>query len=173
VAFEAGRITGQGGAVEILGDPNLMPAGVHGAGALIQAQVQAHHADGLTELSAGGVPLFLPKLDAAPGTQVRLRVAAQDVILSPSRPEGLSALNIMPGTIAQIRRGEGAGVMVSLATPAGVVLARVTKRSTAALDLKQGMPCHAVIKSVSIARQTVARGGAQFGFGEGRDEKTQ
>lgn len=171
VAFESGRVTGQGGAVEILGDPSLMPAGVRGAGALIEAQVHAHHADGLTELSAGGVPLFLPKLDAAPGAQVRLRIAAQDVILSPARPKGLSALNIMPGTIAQIRMGEGPGAMVSLATPAGVVLARVTKRSAAALDLKQGMLCHAVIKSVSIARQTVARGAGPLGSGEVRDVK--
>ena len=164
VAFEQGQAIGQGSAVDILGNPDLMPAGVQGAGALLQAEVIAHHADGLTEVSAGGAPLFLPLLHHALGTSVRVRIAAQDVILSREAPAGLSALNILAGTIAQIRPGDGAGVMVSLTTPAGVVLAHVTKRSVAALDLKQGMLCHAVVKSVSIARQTVAGGGSRFGF---------
>lgn len=150
VAMADGQVIGQGPAAEVLGNPDILPTGAQGAGAVIEADVRANHADGLTELSAGGVALFLPNLSHAIGTRVRVRIAAQDVMLSPDEPTGLSALNIVPGRITHLRVGEGAGVMVSLATPAGTVLARVTKRSVTALGLCEGMACFAVVKTVSL-----------------------
>ena len=66
--------------------------------------------------------------------------------LSRTAPEGLSALNILPGTVAEVRAGEGPGAMVALDTPAGRVLARITRRSADALGLAPGVAVHAVIK---------------------------
>ena len=116
-----------------------------------------HQTSALTArtLEAGGLPLFVPRVAQAPGTRLRMRIAAHDVILSRARPEGLSALNILPGTVARIRAGEGPGTQLSLHTPAGLVLARITGRSAAALGLVEGTPCHAVIKSVAIAPDDV------------------
>jgi molybdate transport system ATP-binding protein len=151
VALEGGRVTAQGAASEVLGDPAILPAGAREAGALLHARVAAHHDDGLTELDAGGIPLFLPRLSAPPGTPVRVRIAAHDVLLSRERPEGLSALNILPGTVADLRAGEGPGVLVALDTRAGRVLARITRRSTDALGLRPGVTAHAVVKTVSVA----------------------
>ena len=82
---------------------------------------------------------------------MRVRIAAHDVILARQRPEGLSALNILAGTVSEIREGEGPGAMVAVDTPAGRVLARVTRRSVATLGLSPGAPVHAVIKTVSVA----------------------
>jgi molybdate transport system ATP-binding protein len=151
VALEAGRVTAVGSAAEVLGDPAVLPAGAREAGAVLVARVAAHHDDGLTELAAGGHALFLPRIAAAPGRMVRVRVAAHDVILSRTRPEGLSALNLLPGTVAELRPGDGPGVLVALDTPAGRLLARITRRSATALCLAPGAPAHAVIKSVSVA----------------------
>lgn len=158
VALEAGRVARQGPASEVLGDPMVTPAGVRAAGALLEAVIARHHEDGLTELDAGGVRLFLPQLGGTPGRPVRVRIAAQEVILSREAPTGLSALNVIPGTVETIRAGEGPGAMVSLRTPAGLVLARVTRRSAEALGLAPGAPCHAIVKSVAIAPEDV--GGA-------------
>jgi molybdate transport system ATP-binding protein len=141
----------QGPAAEVLADPAVTPLGARSAGAVLTARVTAHHADGLSELDAGGCPLFLPKVHQAPGARIRVRIAAHDVILSRDRPQGLSALNILPGTVREIRAGEGPGALVSLETPAGVVLARVTNRSAGMLGLAPGRACHAVIKTVAIA----------------------
>ena len=58
-----------------------------------------------------------------------------------------------------MRTGEGPGALVSLRTPAGPVLARVTRRSVDALGLAEGVSCHAVVKSVAIAPEDV--GGAR------------
>ncbi len=54
--------------------------------------------------------------------------------------------------------GNGAGAVVALTTPAGRVLARVTRRSVAALGLSPGLACHAIVKTVSIAPGDVGSG---------------
>lgn len=151
VALKDGRIARQGSAAEVLGDPSVAPTGVRDVGAVLDAHVTTHHDDGLSELDAGGTPLFLPRIAQAPGTMVRVRIAAHEVILSRTRPKGLSALNMLSGTVVEVRQGEGPGAIVTLDTPAGRVLSRITRRSAKALDLAPGVSCCAIIKTVAIA----------------------
>ena len=158
IAIEAGRVTAQGPAAQILGDPAILPIGAREAGALITARVIGHHDDGLTELAATGIPLFLPRLGHTIGTVLRVRIAAHDVILSRARPHGLSALNILPGRVHELRSGAGPGVIVAIDTPAGRILARITRRSALALDLAPGVDVHAIVKSVSVAPGDVGGG---------------
>jgi molybdate transport system ATP-binding protein len=158
VALEEGRVIGQGPAAEVLSDPAVLPTGAREAGAVITARVTAHHDDGLTELDAGGAPLFLPRLGQPPGSRLRVRIAAHDVILSRTRPEGLSALNIVPGTVRELRPGDGPGMIVGLDTQAGRLLARITQRSAQALGLAEGMAVHAVIKTVAVAPSDIGGG---------------
>lgn len=157
VALDGGRVTAQGSVAEVLGNPNLMTTGVREAGAVLIARVTRHHDDGLTELDANGIPLFLPRIAQAPGATLRVRIAAHDVILSRNRPEGLSALNIIAGTVKEIRPGSGPGALVALDTAAGRVLARVTRRSADALGLAPGETVHAIVKSVAVAPEDVGR----------------
>lgn len=151
VALEAGRVAAQGPAEQVLGDPAVRPAGVRGAGAVLSATIAAHHADGLTELDAGGVRLFLPHVAQSPGRSIRVRIAAHDVILARTRPVDLSALNILQGAVREVRPGDGPGAIVALDTPAGRLLARVTRRSAEAMGLAPGQTCHAIVKSVAIS----------------------
>ena len=151
VALEAGRVIRQGNAADVLGDPAVLPLGARGAGAVLEGQVIAHHDDGLSELNAGGVTLFMPMVSAEPGKTVRVRIAAHDVILSRDKPTGISALNIIPATVQDIREGEGPGCMVVLDTAAGRILVRITRRSRQALALAPGVRTHAIIKTVSFA----------------------
>lgn len=156
VVIEDGKSTHQGSAAEVLGDPAISPTGVRDVGAMLEACVVTHHSDGLTELSAGGATLFLPRIAQKPGESIRLRIAAHDVILCREKPAGLSALNILEGTIEKIRPGAGPGMIVSLNTTAGRVLARVTRRSATALDLAEGTRCCAVVNSVAIAPEDIS-----------------
>ena len=153
VALDRGRVVRQGPAVEVLGDPMFTPSGVRSVGAVIEARVCQHHTDGLSELQAGNARLFLPHVGHDPGTPLRVRIAAQDVMLSLEEPRGVSALNILAGRIDQVRSGEGPGAIVSLDTDAGRVLARVTRRSVSVLNLQPGLRVFAVVKTVSIAPQ--------------------
>lgn len=160
VVLKDGKVQRQGTAAEVFADASVMPTGVRAAGALLEACVIRHHEDGLSELEAGGVSLFLPQVNQVIGSQLRVRILAQDVIVSRHKPMGLSALNILPAKVEHIRGGAGPGAMVSLKTDAGRVLARITRRSAQALDLAPGVSCYAVVKSVAIARSDVGNSAA-------------
>ncbi len=155
VALSQGRVLTSGTATQVLGDPVILHMGGKAAGAILHAQVICHHADGLTELNAGGQVILVPRLDQVVGSLVRIRVSAQDVILSRTPPKGLSALNIIEGAITDIRTEAGLGVVVSMGTSAGVILARLTQRSVGALGLRVGDTCHAIMKSVALAETGV------------------
>ena len=156
LVLDGGLVVQAGPAAEVLSDPDAVPAiGVREAGAVLEARVARHHPDGLTELSASAGPLFLPEIGAAPGSLVRLRIRARDVILATARPEGLSALNILPVTVTALHEGAGPGVAVGLAAGEDRLLARVTRRSARALGLAPGTRCHAILKSVSVAQADV------------------
>ncbi|MEM6323955.1 MAG: TOBE domain-containing protein, partial [Pseudomonadota bacterium] len=151
VALQDGRVLRQGSALEVLGDPAITPLGVREAGALIEAQIEGHETDGLTRLSAGSAALLVPRLDLPIGAPVRVRVQASDVMLALSRPEGISALNVLPAVIQSLRDEGANGVLVQLSVGSNTFLARVTQRSARALALRNGLEIFAVIKAISVS----------------------
>jgi len=159
VLMDAGRVIRSGPAADMLSDPENVPAlGVRAAGASLNATIAAQEDDGLTRLQASAGPLFLPRVDAPPGTRLSIRILAQDVILSRARPEGLSALNMLPVTVTAVRLGDGPGAIIQLQAGEELMLARITRRSALALRLAPGTECFAIIKSVAVAQSDV--GGA-------------
>ncbi|UWP97102.1 molybdenum ABC transporter ATP-binding protein (plasmid) [Aliiroseovarius crassostreae] len=157
VALDQGRILKVGPAEDVLADPGFTPQGPRAVGAILRAQVAVQHEDGLTELDAGGVPLFVPHIQKPTGSRLRLRIAAQDVILARDLPGDMSALNVLPGVIDELRVGDGPGAIVSLTTPAGKLLARITRRSADSMQLAPGQPMNAIVKTVAIAPEDVGR----------------
>lgn len=160
VLIEAGRVTAAGPAPAILSDPSSAPLlGLREAGAILTARVAAQEDDGLTRLESAAGTLWLPRVAAGPGAPVRLRILAQDVMLSTRRPEAISALNILPMTVTDIRIGDGPGALVQLQAGGETILARITRRSALALGLAPGLPVYAIIKAVSVAQENVGAGG--------------
>ncbi len=155
VALRDGQVAAVGTPGEVLGDVGAM--GARGAASVLKARVARHHADGLSELSAAAGPLWLPRIDAPEGAMIQLRITAQDVILSRARPEGLSALNILKGTVTEIRAGQGPGMMVLLDVGGDRLSARITRRSAEAMALAVGQSCHAIVKTVSVGPEDVGR----------------
>ncbi len=159
VVLEDGQVARFGSAERVLSDPDMVrQIGVREAGAVLQATLLQHHADGLSELSVSGGRLFLPQMNIVPGASTRVRVLAKDVIVALNKPRGLSALNILPAEILALRGGTGPGVIVQMQSGEDRILARITRRSADALGLKPGLRVHAVIKSVSIARTDIGTG---------------
>ena len=158
VVIDAGRIVRAGSTAEVMADPDALRAmGIRELAAMLPATVAEHLPDGLTRLDAATGPLFLPTVAGAPGTRLRVRILAQDVILSRARPEGLSAQNILAGTVVRIVPGTGPGVMVHVAVGDHEILARITHRAAEQMQLRPGEPVHAIVKSLSAARDHVAR----------------
>lgn len=157
VVLEAGRVAAVGPVTEVLGGRlGLVPlTGDPDGGTALDARVVAHDAAfGLTRLATPVGDLVVPRLAQPVGAPVRALVRARDVMLCLDRPHAISALNVLPGTVAEVGAGVGAGVgawvEVRLACGRGGLLARVTRRSAAELGLAPGRPVHAVIKSVAF-----------------------
>ena len=93
------------------------------------------------------------------GTRLTIRIPAQDVILSRTRPEGLSALNVLPATVTAVRLGEGPGAIIQLQMGDDLLLARITRRSALALELAPGVACFAILKTVAVAQTNVGGAG--------------
>lgn len=160
VILERGKMRRIGPVSEIFADPEAVGAlGVSSLGAILPARVMQHHDDGLSALLTAGGTVYLPKVSADIGTNVRVRIRAQDVMLSLTKPKDISALNILKGTITALKQGEGPGVLVQLKCGDDLLLARVTQRSAKALGLSQGQDIYAVIKTVSVAQDDIGVAG--------------
>ncbi|SIS69481.1 molybdate transport system ATP-binding protein [Roseivivax lentus] len=159
VVLDRGRVMKAGPAEALLSDPDLVPVmGLREAGAVLPARVAGHGADGLTELAVSGGTLWLPRIAAEPGTRLRVRILAQDVMIATERPTQISALNILPATVTALRPGEGPGMIAQLSIGQDTILARVTRRSADRLGLIEGRACFAVMKSVAVAPADVGQG---------------
>lgn len=156
VTMDQGRVTGVGPASEMLANPEIAPLiGVRRMGAVLSAEVLDHTEDGLSQLRTKGGDLFLPRIENAVGSQARIRILAQDVILATAPPKDISAMNVLEGVITSIRMGDGPGALVQLSMNGDALLARITRRSVAQLGLSVGQPCHAIVKTLSVAQADV------------------
>jgi molybdate transport system ATP-binding protein len=157
VVIEHGRLVRDGTTAAVMADPDALRAlGIREVAALLPAVVAGVEDDGLTRLETATGPLFLPGIDSAPGTRLRVRIMAHEVILARGRPTGLSAQNILPCTVTAIRPGDGPGVMVHLAVGQDEIVARITRRAQTELALAPGDAVHAVLKAMSVARDHIA-----------------
>ncbi|GEP10682.1 molybdenum ABC transporter ATP-binding protein [Methylobacterium gnaphalii] len=157
VVLEAGRVSASGPADDVLRRPDLIPHATE-AGAILSMTVAAHdEVTGLTRLSGPAGQLTVPRLGAAPGSAVRLRVPARDVLIATAWPHGLSARNVFPGRITTMREA-GASVMVEIDCNGAILAARVTRASARDLDLTPGHAVFAIVKSVAFDPQGVGIG---------------
>jgi molybdate transport system ATP-binding protein len=88
-----------------------------------------------------------------------VRIRARDVILATTPPTGISALNVLAGRVEAVVPIEDAAFEVQLRLGDERLLARVTRRSGAALSLVPGREVFAVIKTVAIDRRSLGHHG--------------
>ena len=157
VLLSEGRVAGAGPVAEMAGRMELRPfLGRFEGGAVIEARVAAHDLDwGLARLDFPGGSLYAPDVDALVGERIRVRVRARDVSLATSRPNGLSMLNVIAGTVSGMGEASGASIDVRIDAAGTSIIARVTRRSVADLGITPGKQVYALIKAVAIDRHSV------------------
>lgn len=158
VLVQDGTLRAQGPLYKVMSDPAAVPLlGVREAGAVLEATVIAHAEDGLSTLKISAGLLELPGVQREVGARVRLRVLAQDVILSRGRPEGLSSVNVLPVTIDTVHPGDGPGAAIGLRAGRDRLLARVTARAVRDMALAPGVDCYAILKATTVAPGSIGR----------------
>jgi molybdate transport system ATP-binding protein len=123
-----------------------------GLGSLFDAAVvRVDAARGLAELAFDGGTLLAPSRALAAGSHVRVRVPAREVILASERPRGLSLHNVLSGHVSAVHGDtRDDHVIVQVAVGEVRLLAEVTRDAVTHLGIVNGLPIHALIKSVSI-----------------------
>lgn len=156
LAMSAGRTVAIGTPDEIL---HVVPraSGDLKAGSFLHAIVTGHSSEeGLTFAECRAGPLFLRLTDIAVGSHIRAFVPTSEIVLSTSLPAGISTLNRLPGTVEEIGDA-GATIIVSIDCNGDRLLAEITRRSAANLELAHGSPVHLLFKTVSIAAEGIFR----------------
>jgi molybdate transport system ATP-binding protein len=173
----AGRVRAAGPLAEVSTRLDLLPWGPEAElGVVIEARVVAHDDRfDLTYLDFAGGQLSLPRHAAAVGSRQRVRVLARDVSLALERPERTSVLNVFPARIveiAEIAEIGGAGAsggpgaagdrgslapsaaasqpLIKLDAGGAALLAQITRKSLAGLELRPGLSVYAVVKGVAL-----------------------
>jgi molybdate transport system ATP-binding protein len=151
--LDGGAIAASGPLPQVLARLDLPMAAADDASSVLDARVAAHdEADALCRLDLGGQDLWVGQLARAEGQHVRVRVLARDVSLARQAPGPTSILNVLRGTVRELRddgRGHVA-VLVALEGAGATLLARVTTRSRRSLALEPGTAVYAMVKSVAL-----------------------
>ncbi|HLG79827.1 MAG TPA: molybdenum ABC transporter ATP-binding protein [Bradyrhizobium sp.] len=155
VLMEGGTVTAAGPLAVLQSNPALPLAASRDAAVSLDAHVGGYDGRyGLLALRVKGARLQVPAQPLAPGTHQRLRIAASDVSLAREAPHASSILNVFPARIAShaaLGRGEVTVVLALGTGGSGArILARITRRSWDALDLRDGIDVFAQIKGVSL-----------------------
>ena len=121
------------------------------AACLVQGHISAYDAqDHLSTVTFDGGQLFISGAQRSLGDPVRLRVLARDVSIALQAPSASSILNRVPATITALEPDSPGHVLLRLQAGSTPLLARVSARSVRELDLQQGQPVIAQIKSVAL-----------------------
>ena len=151
IALEQGRVIGHGNPREVLDAPRRKKlAQAAGFENLLSASVvDLREPDGVmrVRLEESTSEIEVPLGYATPGDRVRVAIRAGDILLATQRPSGLSARNVLEGTIASLERR---GNMVIVRVECGVALTvHVTPGATRALELAVAKPVWVVLKTHS------------------------
>ncbi|HEV2563350.1 MAG TPA: molybdenum ABC transporter ATP-binding protein [Rhizomicrobium sp.] len=152
VLVRQGRVAAQGSVFDLLSDLDFSDrSGAPPYGTVLDAKISAHRDDGLTVLAFPGGELMVGRLARPPGSRLRVRIRAEDVMLACEEPRAISANNVLAATITGLR--DGPQTDVQLDCGGAKLVARITRSSAARLGLAPGMRVFAIVKSVTVDPQ--------------------
>jgi molybdate transport system ATP-binding protein len=149
--IDKGEILASGAMNEILTRFDLPMAHDADAGTVVSVTPGDYDKQyGLTTLGFSGGSLLVPgRIDTSPAN-MRVRVMARDLSLTLQRQTDTSILNIVSTTVMELVDDGPAQTLVKLDAGGTVLLARITRKSAAAMNIRSGMKLYAQIKSVAL-----------------------
>lgn len=148
--MEDGRIQAQGPLYELLTRLDLPLARRSDATVVLRAHSATQEPEYcLTRLDTEIGELLLPGLHSADG-EFRVQIHARDVSLCLERPEHSSILNILDAEIDSLQTEPQGQMLVRLQAGKAILLARISQKSAARLNLKPGLRLYAQIKTAAL-----------------------
>ena len=152
VALEAGRAVAVGPLAETLARLDLPIRLGEDAGVVLEARVAERDAQWqLARVEFAGGSLWVRDAGHAVGHAGRVRILARDVSVARHAVADTSILNTLPAVVAEMAPdAHPALTLVRLAVGPSAIVARLTRRSAAALELRPGLEVWAQIKAVAL-----------------------
>jgi molybdate transport system ATP-binding protein len=97
---------------------------------------------------AAGIELSIPFLTRPLKENFQIRVSADDILVATEKPSGISAGNILPGTVNKIESVDGDAMLTVFAGEEFFV--RLTSSAVRRLALKENTPVYLIIKTRSF-----------------------
>jgi molybdate transport system ATP-binding protein len=149
IAMEKGEITGIGTPKEVLsGHRHESIANWLGVENVFEGDIVERHSEGTVLVKTGNIQVEVSGHGVPADGHVRFGLSAKDVLLATTKPEHISARNILPGRIGEIQMRE--------IEPTAIVdcngtrfISQVTAQSIAALELKSNKEVWVVFKTHS------------------------
>ena len=152
VIMENGLVPIYGNMEDVLSSNRMQPYFTEeDKGTVISASVEMPlDASGLTQLNIGDHILKVRPIQAASGTNLRIRIPSRSIAIALFIPEHTSFQNILPCKIDEVAdRGKPfVDVLLNIGCP---LWARITRNALQNLDLKAGQNVFALIKSVAVS----------------------
>ena len=97
--------------------------------------------------TAMGAELIIPWVSPAAKSPIQVRIGADEILLATEEPRGISAGNVLRGTVRSLDFIDGEALLTVLAGEEFLV--RVTASAVARLGLKENSPVYLIIKARS------------------------
>ena len=152
VVLEQGRVLASGPLSETLARLDLPIRLGEDAGVVLQGEIaELDAAWHLARVAFAGGSLWVRDSSIAVGKQVRVRILARDISIALDTHPDSSILNVLPASVEQLADDTHPALALVRLNAGGVALvARITRRSAAKLDLRPGLKVWAQIKAVAL-----------------------
>jgi molybdate transport system ATP-binding protein len=157
VVLDKGRVATAGDINAVSLNPVLRGiVGADAVGAVLDGKVLAIDTqNSLAEVAVGKGVLRI-HAEAKVGSRVRVQMLARDIILATQPPVGLSVRNALEGLVAKIERDDDHSDLVHVNIGDAIVLARITRSATQALQLTSGSHVWVLAKAVSMRGHSIS-----------------
>ncbi len=155
--LDNGRVAASGGIAEVFERLDLLPIYGRNEASSILEVVSLGTQNGMTTLGIGSQRIHVPGIPGSLGAHSRIRVQAKDVVIATQPPLNLSIRNKLEGNVVRIDFDGETNVDLLLDVESQHLRARITRDALEDLALKEDMRVYALIKSVALDAEAVAR----------------
>lgn len=150
IALENGLMVGQGSPFEVLGVARHAAVAEWSAleNVFEGTITNSHETQGTMTFRTGQLDLEVPLGRKRPGETIRVGLGAHDIVIATTQPQKLSARNILPGRISEMKLRD-AMVTVNVNCHGTRMEAHVTPGAVEALDLRHGQEVWVIFKTHS------------------------
>jgi molybdate transport system ATP-binding protein len=153
VVMNEGRVAAQGAVNDVLVNLHEYAYGGDQTGVVLVTRVVEHDArHHLTVVEFNGQRLFVPQRDAAIGAALRVHILSRNISVATSRMgPGFSVLNVLEGSVREIRAvAKQAGVVDLVIDVGAPLVATVTRKSLQEMRIAVGQRVFAYAKAVAL-----------------------